>query len=125
MVWTELRAGYPHSRMVRKPSAMFLQPVNEAKRIGRASLRDIIMYLPEVGAGFKSKDAAAHLTRLGQRGVAPPKLLEHLADGNDLTRVGLVSASPHTLAQVGKLGFKPGVVFIQQCKRTVQHVISR
>ncbi|MDE2717417.1 MAG: hypothetical protein OXI33_10415, partial [Chloroflexota bacterium] len=42
MVWTELRAGYPHSRMVHKPGAMILQPVNEAKRIGRASLRNII-----------------------------------------------------------------------------------
>lgn len=64
MVWTELRAGYPHSRMVRKPGAMILQPVNEAKRIGRASLRNIIMDLPEIGAGFKSKDAAAHLPGL-------------------------------------------------------------
>ena len=64
VVWTELRPRYPHSRMIRKPGAMLLQPVNEAKRIGRASLRNIVMYLPEVGPGFKSKGAAAHLPGL-------------------------------------------------------------
>ena len=60
MVWTELRSGYPHTRMIRKPGAMLLQPINEAKRIGRTSLRNLIMDLPEVGVSFKGKDAAAH-----------------------------------------------------------------
>ncbi len=61
MVWAELRAGYPHTRMIHKPGALLFQPVNEAKRIGRAALGNIVMYLLKVSASFKSKDAAAHL----------------------------------------------------------------
>ena len=64
MVWTELRPGYPYTRMIRKPGAMLLQPVNEAERIGRAPLRNVIVDLPEVGAGLKSKGAATHLPDL-------------------------------------------------------------
>ena len=60
MAWTELRSGYPHTRMIRKPGAMLLQPINEAKRISRAALGNIVMDLQKVGASFKSKDAAAH-----------------------------------------------------------------
>ena len=32
MASAELRAGYPHPRMIHKPGAMLLQPVNEALR---------------------------------------------------------------------------------------------
>lgn len=64
MVWAELRAGYPHTRMIRKPGAMLLQPVNEAERIGRAALSNVVMDLLKVSESFKSKDAAAHLPGL-------------------------------------------------------------
>ena len=69
MVWTELRPRYPHTRMVHKPSALLLQPVDEAKRIGRAVLRNIVMDLPKVSASFKSKGAAAHLPGLAKEAL--------------------------------------------------------
>ena len=70
MVLTELRPGYPHTRMVHKPDALLLQPVDEAKRIGRAALSNIVMELLKVRASFKGKGAAAHLPGLAKRRCA-------------------------------------------------------
>ena len=64
MVWTQLRPGYPHTRMVHKSGALLLQSVDEAKRIGRAALSNIVMDLLKVSASFKGKGAAAHLLGL-------------------------------------------------------------
>ena len=69
VVWTELRAGYPQTRMIRKPGAMLLQPANEAKRIGRAALGNIVVDLQKVSASFKSKGAAAHLPGLANEAL--------------------------------------------------------
>ena len=69
MVWTELQPGYPHLRMVHKSGALLLQPVDEAKRIGRAALSNIVMDLLKVSASFKGKGAAAHLLGLAKEAL--------------------------------------------------------